>query len=169
MSLKGNIDGVILRGKISKLDTLRGYSAYDIALINGFEGTEEEWLASLKGPKGYTPVRGKDYWTQDDMFVIYDYINSEISRPRSWLVEIPLPVDAWEGSDDLHSQVVHIDDVFVNHKVDLVLNVEQIVHFRKKDLAFVAENEDGVVTVYAIGDKPTQDYTITAQITEVLV
>lgn len=26
----------------------RGYSAYDIAIQNGFEGTEEEWLASLK-------------------------------------------------------------------------------------------------------------------------
>ena len=28
---------------------LRGYSAYDIAVQNGFEGTEEEWLASLVG------------------------------------------------------------------------------------------------------------------------
>lgn len=28
---------------------LRGKSAYEIAVANGFEGTEEEWLASLKG------------------------------------------------------------------------------------------------------------------------
>lgn len=28
---------------------LRGYSAYEIAVQNGFEGTEEEWLASLVG------------------------------------------------------------------------------------------------------------------------
>ena len=27
---------------------LQGYSAYDIAVQNGFEGTEEEWLASLQ-------------------------------------------------------------------------------------------------------------------------
>lgn len=27
---------------------LKGYSAYDIAVQNGFEGTEEEWLASLQ-------------------------------------------------------------------------------------------------------------------------
>lgn len=26
---------------------LRGYSAYEIAVQHGFEGTEEEWLASL--------------------------------------------------------------------------------------------------------------------------
>lgn len=32
----------------------RGYSAYEIAVQNGFVGTEEEWLASLKGDKGDT-------------------------------------------------------------------------------------------------------------------
>lgn len=30
----------------------RGYSAYEIAVRDGFIGTEEEWLASLKGEKG---------------------------------------------------------------------------------------------------------------------
>ena len=30
----------------------RGYSAYEIALQNGYVGTEEEWLESLKGDKG---------------------------------------------------------------------------------------------------------------------
>lgn len=32
----------------------RGFSAYEIAVLNGFTGTEEEWLASLKGDKGDT-------------------------------------------------------------------------------------------------------------------
>ena len=31
---------------------LDGKSAYQIAVENGFEGTEEEWLASLKGEPG---------------------------------------------------------------------------------------------------------------------
>lgn len=30
----------------------RGYSAYDLAVKNGYTGTETEWLASLQGPKG---------------------------------------------------------------------------------------------------------------------
>ena len=38
----------LLRGKINGLETIRGYSAYEIALIHGFEGTEEEWLESLQ-------------------------------------------------------------------------------------------------------------------------
>ena len=30
----------------------RGYSAYEIAVQNGFVGTEQEWLDSLVGPQG---------------------------------------------------------------------------------------------------------------------
>lgn len=36
----------------------QGESAYDIAVKDGFKGTEEEWLASLKGPKGETGATG---------------------------------------------------------------------------------------------------------------
>ena len=39
-----------LAGRLSN-EALRGYSAYDIAVIEGYEGTEEEWLESLKGEK----------------------------------------------------------------------------------------------------------------------
>lgn len=34
------------------LHSWRGYSAYEIAVQNGFEGSETEWLASLKGEPG---------------------------------------------------------------------------------------------------------------------
>jgi hypothetical protein len=53
--------------------------------------------------------------------------------------------------------------------VDLLPSAEQLAIFHNKDVAFVTENEDGVVTVYAIGDKPTQNYTMQVQITEVTV
>lgn len=39
----------------------RGESAYQIAVRNGFTGTERQWLASLKGTDGTTPVKGSDY------------------------------------------------------------------------------------------------------------
>lgn len=34
-------------------DDLRGYSAYEVAVKNGFEGSEEDWLRSLSGDGGY--------------------------------------------------------------------------------------------------------------------
>ena len=48
-----------------------GKSAYEIAKANGYVGTEQEWLVSLKGKNGidgtngkdgYTPVKGVDYF-----------------------------------------------------------------------------------------------------------
>ena len=62
---------------------VRGFSAYDIAVMEGYVGTKEEWLETLRGnegavgpqgpkgdpgeagPKGndgYTPVKGVDYF-----------------------------------------------------------------------------------------------------------
>lgn len=36
-------------GNIIDIPAIKGASAYDVAVDNGFEGTEEEWLESLKG------------------------------------------------------------------------------------------------------------------------
>lgn len=41
-------------------DLPRGKSAYEIAKENGFDGTEAEWLASLKGATGAPGANGKD-------------------------------------------------------------------------------------------------------------
>ena len=71
--LQGSVEsGGEVRGNLTGLpDTIRGYSAFEVAVINGFSGTEVEWLASLRGKKGdkgdtgeagYTPVKGKDYF-----------------------------------------------------------------------------------------------------------
>ena len=59
MSLTGNaMTKKVLQGRINRLDTLC-ISAYAIAVQNGFEGTEEEWLASLKGEKGNPGEKGE--------------------------------------------------------------------------------------------------------------
>lgn len=81
--------------------------------------------------------------------------------------EVTLPASDWVGEGNLHSQVVNIDGVTENSQVDLTPSVEQLVIFYEKDISFVTENEDGVVTVYVIGQKPQNDYTIQATITEV--
>ena len=85
------------------------------------------------------------------------------------IATISLPASAWVGSGNLYSQVVNVPGATESSQVDLTPSVEQLAIFYDKSIAFVAENEDGVVTVYAIGQKPENDYTIQATITEVRV
>lgn len=86
--------GDYIKDKPTEMEPVRGYSAYQVAVMNGFEGTEAEWLESLKGPQGepgpqgeagpqgaqgpqgeqglrgaagepgYSPVKGTDYFTE---------------------------------------------------------------------------------------------------------
>lgn len=44
-----SINAPEVKGKLSTIYGADGKSAYEIACDNGFVGTEEEWLASLKG------------------------------------------------------------------------------------------------------------------------
>lgn len=97
------------------------------------------------------------------------YIDYLVAAPIPRLSSITLSASAWTGADSLYSQVVTIDGVTEYSKVDLLPSVEQLAIFHNKDVAFVTENEDGVVTVFAIGEKPTNDYTMQVQITEVSV
>ena len=82
---------------------------------------------------------------------------------------VTLLSDRWLGDASPFSQVVEVDGVTENSKVDLTPSVEQLAIFHEKDLTLVTENVDGIVTVYAIGQKPENDYTIQATITEVRV
>jgi len=83
------------------------------------------------------------------------------------LASVVLLASNWEGSESPYTQIVTIEGVTERSKVDLQPSVAQLEIFHDKDIAFSTENDDGVVTVFAVGDKPTQDYTIQATVTEV--
>ena len=161
MSLNGNAtSGEVLRGKINSCDVLT-LNAYAIAVKNGFEGTEEEWLESLKG---------KDATDKQVSAAVAAYMEAHPTSGSSATIgEVTLKADKWIGTASPYSQVVQINGVTENSQVDLTPSIEQLAIFHNKDLAFVTENVDGVVTVYALGDKPTNDYTIQVTITEVYV
>ena len=97
------------------------------------------------------------------------YVEQMVSGAVPVVGAVTLPANKWVGEDSPYSQVVELAGVTENSLVDLEPSVEQLAIFHDKDLAFVTENEGGVVTVYAVGDKPTNDYTIQVSITEVSV
>ena len=90
------VDGKDGANGMDGADGADGASAYDIAVANGFVGSDTEWLASLKGEQGpagadgkdgengkdgsdgYTPVRGTDYWTAEDIAEIQSYVDTQI-------------------------------------------------------------------------------------------
>ena len=99
---------------------------------------------------------------------------------------ITLYADKWVQSQDSngnpinqYSQVVKNDAENINQfknaiitsksKIDLQPSPDQLIIFHEKDLAFVTENEDGVVTIFCIGQEPTNDYIIHTTITEIAV
>lgn len=82
--------------------------------------------------------------------------------------EVTLLAGNWVGEGNLFSQVVTINGVTENSQVNLAPSVEQLAIFYEKDITFVTENDGGVVTVYVIGQKPQNDYTIQADIVEVI-
>lgn len=62
-----------------------GDSAYDVAVANGFEGTEQEWLDSLKGEPGAPGDKG-------DAYVLTDADKVEIAQ---------LALGAMEQAEDM--------------------------------------------------------------------
>ena len=84
------------------------------------------------------------------------------------LVTIQLSASEWKGGESPYSQEVTVDGVSQNSMVNLQLTAEQLQEFHDMDLAFTTVNEDGAVTVYAIGDKPEKDYAFQAVLLEVI-
>lgn len=70
-----------LTGTISPLEVYHT-DAYAIAVANGFEGTIEEWLASLKGEKGDKGDKGdqgeKGYIPEEDKAEIAALVLAEL-------------------------------------------------------------------------------------------
>ena len=106
-------------------------------------GSGKTTLASIVNALGYAPAK-----------------SAKIS-------EVTLLASEWIGDASPYSQVVTVDGVTENSQVDLTPSAEQLAIFHEKDLGFVTENDNGVVTVYVIGQKPANDYTIQVTITEV--
>ena len=65
-----------------------GASAYELAVENGFVGTVEEWLASLKGKDGkdgqdgYTPIKGVDYYNEADKAELVESVKATFASEQ---------------------------------------------------------------------------------------
>lgn len=78
--------------------------------------------------------------------------------------------DKWaQATDNRFYQIVTVNNATItpNSKVDLQPSSEQLAIFHEKDLAFVTENDNGVISVFCVGQVPTNEYTMQCTVTEV--
>ena len=164
-------------------DTVSEDKLYDVVTKYTQNNTE-----MLKGKDGDTPKKGVDYFTEDDIEKLVDLISKKFktpvvtaSSPTRAFINLLGGADNWEAENvednngniigSRYGQQVNVNNAVItpNSKVDLQISSEQMVIFYEKDLAFVAENEEGVVTIYCIGNIPENNYTIQVTVTEVAI
>ena len=122
--------------------------------------------------KEYTESQG--FASQEDVNTKYATLLSKLNQLASKLlvrtVTINLLATDWiEVSENKYSQIISVSDATEYSKVDLQLTSEQLEIFYKKDITFVTENDNSVIRVYCIGQKPTNDYSMQATVTEVFI
>lgn len=80
-------DGIKIEDNV--ISAIDAKSAYEIALEHGFIGSEDEWLASLKGEQGEkgqngadgkTPVKGVDYFTETEIAEITNKVIADLPK-----------------------------------------------------------------------------------------
>lgn len=84
------------------------------------------------------------------------------------MFSISAPASGWKGGESPYSQVISVDGVTTSSKVDVQLTVDQVKEFESLIIAFQAVNNNGIITLYSYGNKPSTDIVLQATISEVM-
>lgn len=153
---------------------------YKIISSNGVT-TRDDWVDYEKREDHVRPLEGElviEYVNGIPRLKIGDGINEFSALPYMSVdsfilpkqVAVTLKANAWaQASDDRWYQTVVVQNATVTPtcKVDLYPNSEQLAIFHNKNLEFVAENNNGTISIFCVGAVPDSDHTILATITEV--
>ena len=98
LELSGDITGEELKKALNLENGADGKSAYEIAVDNGFEGSETEWLESLKGKDGKDGKDAEDvdlsgYATFKYVDLKIDNVNTQISGVNAQLEGLEVLLD----------------------------------------------------------------------------
>ena len=122
-----------------------GKSAYELAVDNGYTGTEEEWLTSLKGTDGVTTVQ-----------------TTKIDKTCTFTA------DGW--SDVIpYTQTIAVEGITesLNPRIDLIVS-DNVATGKKEEIAFSyftrVTTGDGILTAYCYETKPDIDLNIMIEV-----
>lgn len=100
--------------------------------------------------------------------VTYNYVDDVINTIKPKSTTVTLPAANWTGNANPWSQVVTINGVTENSKLDLMPTAAQIVELQNSEITLMLHNDGGTVTAWAINNKPTADYTMQVLVTETM-
>jgi hypothetical protein len=112
-----------LAGKLSNA-ALRGYSAYDIAVLGGYTGTEEEWLETLKGERiELRNNNGTLQWKYETETDWIDLIDLVAMNDYEMLINKPM-IDSivLSGNRDLSLSYVRNTNALTNMEIESLLS-----------------------------------------------
>lgn len=116
-------DATRFTGKLSN-STLRGYSAYDIAVLEGYTGTEEEWLETLKGERiELRNNNGMLQWKYETETDWIDLIDLVAMNDYEMLINKPM-IDSivLSGNRDLSLSYVRNTNALTNMEIESLLS-----------------------------------------------
>ena len=122
-----------------------GKSAYEVAVDNGYTGTEKEWLDSLKGTDGTITVQT----TKIDKTCTFLTTN--------WSNTVP------------YTQTVAVEGITesLNPRIDIIIS-DNVVTGKKEEIAFSYVTKvttgDGILTAYCYETKPDVDLNIMIEV-----
>ena len=142
---KNGTQNVGIRNGTDGTDGNDGKSAYEIAVQNGYTGTEEEWLTSLKGADGVTTVQ-----------------TTKIDKACTFTA------DGWNDTVP-YTQTVAVEGITesLNPRIDLIVS-DNVVTGLKEEIAFSyftrVTTGDGILTAYCYETKPDVDLNIMIEV-----
>lgn len=86
----------------------------------------------------------------------------------SKLTVIHASVADWKGGTSPYSQVVQVDGISLNSKVDIQISPDMLGQLYNQDIVFTTENRVGEVTLIATGDRPAVDCEFQATVSEIV-
>ena len=142
---KNGTQNVGIRNGTNGADGNNGKSAYEIAVQNGYTGTEEEWLTSLKGTDGVTTVQ-----------------TTKVDKSCTFTAE------GWNDTVP-YTQTVAVEGITesLNPRIDLIVS-DNVVTGLKEEIAFSyftrVTTGNGILTAYCYETKPDVDLNIMIEV-----